>query len=151
MPSGKYLMEDFYYAGGLPAVIRELGDLIHKDALTVNGKTMGENVADAPCYNRDVIRTLSDPLTPAGGLAVLRGNLCPDGAIIKPSAASPGLMTHRGRAVGMILPMEPAEDTSTASEDATTAWDAFMRAGRRLERRFRPGVSGVRLLSAMRR
>ena len=99
MPSGKYLMEDFYYAGGLPAVIRELGDLIHKDALTVNGKTMGENVADAPCYNRDVIRPLSNPLTPDGGLAVLRGNLCPDGAIVKPSAASPELMVHRGRAV----------------------------------------------------
>ena len=99
MPSGKYLMEDFYYAGGLPAVIRELGDLIHKDALTVNGKTMGENVADAPCYNRDVIRPLSNPLTPDGGLAVLRGNLSPDGAIVKPSAASPELMVHRGRAV----------------------------------------------------
>ena len=99
MPSGKYLMEDFYYAGGLPAVIRELGDLIHRDALTVNGRTIGENTADAPCHDRDVIRTLDAPLTPTGGLAVLRGNLCPDGAIIKPSAASPGLMRHRGRAV----------------------------------------------------
>ncbi len=99
MPSGKYLMEDFYYAGGLPAVIRELGDLIHRDALTVNGRTIGENTADAPCHDRDVIRTLDVPLTPTGGLAVLRGNLCPDGAIIKPSAASPGLMRHRGRAV----------------------------------------------------
>ena len=99
MPSGKYLMEDFYYAGGLPAVIREMGDLIHRDAPTVNGKTIGENTADAPCHDRDVIRTLNAPLTPTGGLAVLRGNLCPDGAIIKPSAASPGLMRHRGRAV----------------------------------------------------
>ncbi|MXY98216.1 MAG: dihydroxy-acid dehydratase [Gemmatimonadetes bacterium] len=99
MPSGKYLMEDFYYAGGLPAVIRELGDLIHRDALTVNGRTIGENTADAPCHDRDVIRTLDAPLTTTGGLAVLRGNLCPDGAIIKPSAASPGLMRHRGRAV----------------------------------------------------
>jgi dihydroxy-acid dehydratase len=99
MPSGKYLMEDFYYAGGLPSVIREMGDLIHQDAMTVNGKTMGENTADAPCYNREVIRPLSDPLTPNGGLAVLRGNLCPDGAILKPSAASPPLMVHRGRAV----------------------------------------------------
>ena len=99
MPSGKYLMEDFYYAGGLPAVIRELGDLIHRDALTVNGRTIGENTADAPCHDRDVIRTLNAPLTTTGGLAVLRGNLCPDGAIIKPSAASPGLMRHRGRAV----------------------------------------------------
>lgn len=99
MPSGQYLMEDFYYAGGLPAVIRELGDLIHRDAVTVNGKTIGENTAGAPCHDRDVIRTLDAPLSPTGGLAVLRGNLCPDGAIIKPSAASPGLMRHRGRAV----------------------------------------------------
>ena len=99
MPSGRYLMEDFYYAGGLPAVIRELGGVIHRDALTVNGKTIGENTAAAPCHDRDVIRTLDAPLTPTGGLAVLKGNLCPDGAIIKPSAASPELMRHRGRAV----------------------------------------------------
>jgi dihydroxy-acid dehydratase len=99
MPSGKYLMEDFYYAGGLPAVIRELGDLIHRDALTVNGKTIGENTANAPCYNREVIMPRAAPLKPHGGIAVLRGNLCPDGAIIKPSAASPGLMKHRGRAI----------------------------------------------------
>src|SRR3989441_144827 len=98
MPAGQYLMEDFYYAGGLAAVIRELGDLIYRDALTVNGKTIGENAADAPCHNRDVIRPLSDPL-PGGGIAVLRGNLCPDGAIIKPSAATPALMKHYGRAV----------------------------------------------------
>jgi L-arabonate dehydrase len=99
MPSGKYLMEDFYYAGGLPAVIRELGDLIRRDALTVNGKTIGENTADAPCYDRDVIRPFDDPLTKRGGLAILRGNLCPDGAVIKPSAATQALMKHRGRAV----------------------------------------------------
>jgi L-arabonate dehydrase len=99
MPSGKHLMEDFYYAGGLPAVIHELGDLIRRDALTVNGKTIGENTADAPCYNRDVIRPFDDPLMKRGGLAILRGNLCPDGAVIKPSAATPALMKHRGRAV----------------------------------------------------
>ncbi|HMG36173.1 MAG TPA: IlvD/Edd family dehydratase [Blastocatellia bacterium] len=99
MPSGKYLMEDFYYAGGLPAVIRELDDLIHRDALTVNGKTIGENVADAPCYDREVIREFNNPLKADSGLAVLRGNLCPNGAIIKPSAATPELMQHRGRAV----------------------------------------------------
>jgi len=99
MPSGKYLMEDFYYAGGLPAVIEDLGDLIHRDALTVNGKTMGENVAGARCYNRDVIKPKSEPLTKEGGLAVLRGNLCPNGAVLKPSAATPELMKHRGRAV----------------------------------------------------
>jgi len=99
MPSGKYLMEDFYYAGGLPAVIRELGDMIHGEALTVNGKTIGENVAGAPCYNRDVIKPVNEPLRADSGIAVLRGNLCPDGAIIKPSAATPELMTHSGRAV----------------------------------------------------
>jgi dihydroxy-acid dehydratase len=98
-PSGKYLMEDFYYAGGLPAVIRELGELIHRDALTVNGKTMGENVTEAPCYNRDVIKTRREPFKPHGGIAVLRGNLAPNGAVIKPSAATPELMKHRGRAV----------------------------------------------------
>src|SRR5262245_48076540 len=99
MPAGAYLMEDFYYAGGLPAVIRELRDLIHRDALTVNGKTIGENTAEAPCYNREVIKPLANPLKADSGLAVLRGNLCPDGAIIKPSAATPELMKHRGRAV----------------------------------------------------
>ena len=99
MPSGRFLMEDFYYAGGLPAVIRELGALIHTDALTVNGRTMGENTRDAPCWNREVIRTLDKPLKRKAGIAVLRGNLCPDGAVIKPSAATPKLMKHRGRAV----------------------------------------------------
>jgi dihydroxy-acid dehydratase len=99
MPSGKYLMEDFYYAGGLPAVIRDLGDLIHTDALTVNGKTIGENSAAAVCYNRDVIRPRNEPLVREGGIAVLRGNLCPNGAVLKPSAATPELMKHRGRAV----------------------------------------------------
>jgi dihydroxy-acid dehydratase len=98
-PSGQYLMEDFYYAGGLPAVLRELGDRIHRDALTVTGKTVGENVEDAPCYNRDVIRPLSNPVIPDSGIAVLRGNLAPDGAVIKPSAASPHLLRHTGRAV----------------------------------------------------
>src|SRR5678815_489488 len=99
MPSGKYLMEDFFYAGGLPAVIEDLGELINRDALTVNGKTIGENVAGARCWNRDVIRPTNNPLTKEGGLAVLRGNLCPNGAVIKPSAATPELMKHRGRAV----------------------------------------------------
>jgi L-arabonate dehydrase len=98
-PSGQYLMEDFYYAGGLPAVLRELGGHIHRDALTVTGKTVGENVEDAPCYNSDVIRPLSNPVVPDSGIAVLRGNLAPDGAVIKPSAASPHLLKHMGRAV----------------------------------------------------
>ena len=101
MPSGKYLMEDFYYAGGLPAVLRELGknDLLNKNVLTVNGRTMWQNVKDAPCWNRDVIHAVKQPFKKNTGIAVLRGNLCPGGAIIKPSAASPKLMKHRGRAV----------------------------------------------------
>jgi L-arabonate dehydrase len=99
MPSGKYLMEDFYYAGGLPAVLREIGPLLNKDALTVNGNTIWENVKDAPCWNRDVVTPFKQPFKENTGIAVLRGNLCPDGAIIKPSAATPKLMQHRGRAV----------------------------------------------------
>jgi L-arabonate dehydrase len=101
MPSGKYLMEDFYYAGGLPAVLRELGEnaLLNKGALTVNGKTIWENNQDAPCYSREVITPFSKPFKENTGIVVLRGNLCPDGAVIKPSAATPGLMKHRGRAV----------------------------------------------------
>lgn len=99
MPSGEYLMEDFFYAGGLPAVISELKDHLHGDALTVTGKSLAENNADARCYNRKVIAPIDQPLKEAAGIAVLRGNLCPDGAIIKPSAASPVLMQHRGRAV----------------------------------------------------
>ena len=99
MPSGKYLMEDFYYAGGLPAVIVELGNMIHREALTVSGKSIGENVDNTVCHNRDVIRPLSTPLTADGGIAVLRGNLSPNGAVIKPSAATTRLMKHRGRAV----------------------------------------------------
>ena len=99
MPSGKYLMEDFYYAGGLPAVIRELGRYLNKKALTVNGKTLWENSKDAVCYNRKVIFPLKKPFKKQGGIAVLKGNLCPNGAIVKPSAASPHLMKHKGRAV----------------------------------------------------
>ena len=87
MPAGKYLMEDFYYAGGLPVVIQELKDSLDLNALTATGKSLGENVAGAVCYNRDVIASLDAPLIEAAGLAVLRGNLCEDGAIIKPSAA----------------------------------------------------------------
>lgn len=98
-PSGEYLMEDFYYAGGLPAVIREMGSLIHRDALTVSGSTLGEHTSDAPCYDRKVILPISAPLKDKAGIAVLKGNLAPDGAIIKPSASTPSLLVHRGRAV----------------------------------------------------
>ncbi|MCB0570746.1 MAG: dihydroxy-acid dehydratase, partial [Phaeodactylibacter sp.] len=91
--------EDFYYAGGLPAVIRELGQHLHTGALTVNGKTIGENCRSAECYNREVIAPLDSPLKEHAGIAVLKGNLCPDGAVIKPSAATDRLMQHTGRAV----------------------------------------------------
>jgi dihydroxyacid dehydratase/phosphogluconate dehydratase len=101
MPSGRFLMEDFCYAGGLPVVMKALGDhgLLNKDALTVNGQTMWENVKGAKNYNEEVIRPFDNPLTKSGGIAVLRGNLVPGGAILKPSAATPALMKHRGRAV----------------------------------------------------
>ncbi|MBX3607005.1 MAG: dihydroxy-acid dehydratase [Piscinibacter sp.] len=98
-PSGRFLMEDFYYAGGLPAVLKEIRHLLHLDAPTVNGRTLGQNTADAPCWNREVIKPLAEPFKPAAGIAVLRGNLAPEGAVIKPSAASDHLLTHRGRAV----------------------------------------------------
>ncbi len=101
-PSGRYLMEEFYYAGGLPAVLRRLGEadlLPHKDALTVNGQTMWDNVKDAPIYNDEVVRPLAKPLIEDGGICILRGNLAPRGAVLKPSAATPELMKHRGRAV----------------------------------------------------
>jgi len=101
MPSGRFLAEDYYYAGGLPAVLRRLGEhgLLEKDARTINGKTIWENVKDAPCWNEEVIRPWDRPLVGEGGLVVLRGNLAPDGAVLKPSAASPHLLRHRGRAV----------------------------------------------------
>jgi len=98
-PSGKYLMEDFYYAGGLPAVMKSLGDALHGDVITVNGRTMAENIAKAECFNDDVIRPLDNPLAENGGIAVLRGNLAQNGAVLKPSAATLELLTHRGRAV----------------------------------------------------
>jgi L-arabonate dehydrase len=100
-PSGRYLMEDLYYAGGLPAVMRVLGEngLLNRDALTVNGQTQWENVKDAPNWNGDVIRAFDNPVVAQGGIAVLNGNLAPNGAVLKPSAASPALMKHRGRAV----------------------------------------------------
>jgi len=101
MPSGRFLMEDFYYAGGLPAAVRALGEhgYLHKDAPTVNGKTLWENCKDAPNWNTEVIREFDNPLVAHGGVAILKGNLAPDGAVLKPSAASPHLLKHRGRAV----------------------------------------------------
>ena len=101
MPSGKYLMEEFFYAGGLPVVIKRLAEagLLHKDALTVSGGPIWDEVKDVVNYNEDVILPADRPLTAHGGIAVLKGNLAPKGAVLKPSAASPHLMKHRGRAV----------------------------------------------------
>ncbi|MGO8818245.1 MAG: IlvD/Edd family dehydratase [Terriglobia bacterium] len=98
-PSGKFLMEDFSYAGGVPAVLKEISPLLHLEALTASGKTMGENLKGAACFNREIIRPLNEPLLPQGGVVVLNGNLAPLGAVIKQSAVSPHLMKHRGRAV----------------------------------------------------
>jgi len=99
MPSGAKLMEDFHYAGGLPAVIETLSSRYHLECLTVTGETLGQNNAGAPCHDRGVIRPAAESLVADAGLAVLRGNLAPRGAILKPSAATPRLMKHRGRAV----------------------------------------------------
>jgi len=115
MPSGRYLMEDFCYAGGLPVVLRALGEhgLLNRDAPTVNGRTIWDNVKGAENFNAEVIRPWDKPLLQSGGIAVLRGNLAPDGAIIKPSAATPALMRHRGRAVVF----ENIEDYKAKIED----------------------------------
>lgn len=98
-PSGSFFMEDLYYAGGLPAVLKELDSLLHGNALTVNGKTLRENYSTAVCYNREVIAPAANPVSTTTGLAVVKGNICPDGAVIKPSAASPHLMRHTGPAL----------------------------------------------------
>ncbi|EAU47201.1 L-arabinonate dehydratase [Salipiger bermudensis] len=101
MPSGEYLMEEFFYAGGLPVVLKRLGEagLLHKDALTVSGESIWDEVRDVLNHNEDVIRPVGKGLTPQGGIAVLRGNLAPNGAVLKPSAASKHLLQHKGRAV----------------------------------------------------
>jgi dihydroxy-acid dehydratase len=98
-PGGQYLMEDFYYAGGLPALLAQLGDQLHLDRITANGRTLGENLAGAAIYNESVIHPIDKPFSPEGGLAVLRGNLAPRGAVIKHLAADPRLLQHRGPAV----------------------------------------------------
>lgn len=98
-PSGAFLMEDFFAAGGVPAVMRELLPMLDANAVTANGKTVAENVADAECFNREVVKPFANPLHAEGGTAILYGNLAPDGAVIKPTAASSRLLRHRGRAV----------------------------------------------------
>jgi L-arabonate dehydrase len=98
-PSGKYFMEDLYYAGGLPAVMKELDQVLHQNAITVNGKPIKENYEVAECYNRDVVASLKEPFNPLSGVAILKGNLSENGAVIKPSAASPHLLKHSGKAL----------------------------------------------------
>jgi dihydroxy-acid dehydratase len=122
MPSGRFLMEDFYYAGGLPVVLRALGErgLLNKDAPTVNGRTIWENVSEAPCWNREVITPFAAPFKPDAGIAILTGNLAPNGAVIKPSAASPNLLKHTGRAVVF----ESVEEMHHAVEDESLDIDA---------------------------
>jgi len=99
MPSGKYLMEDYYYAGGLPVVMKELGEALHQQVKSVNGTSLKENYENATCYNREIIAPIDKPWKEAAGIAVLKGNLCENGAVIKPSAASTKLMKHKGKAV----------------------------------------------------
>ncbi|MGH3390166.1 MAG: IlvD/Edd family dehydratase [Actinomadura sp.] len=113
LPSGRFLMEDFFYAGGIPAVVRALGDRVHREALTVTGRTIGDETAEAPNWNPEVIRDLDAPVKERAGIAVLRGNLAPGGAVIKPSAATPALLRHRGRAVVF----ESVEDLAARVDD----------------------------------
>lgn len=112
-PSGAYFMEDLYYAGGLPAVLKELDALLHKDCITVNGKTISQNYEKSNCYNRSVIATKEAPFNTLAGTFVLKGNLCENGAVIKPSAASPALMQHTGKA----LVFENIEDYKARIDD----------------------------------
>jgi dihydroxy-acid dehydratase len=122
-PSGKYLMEDFWFAGGLPALLAKIAPLLDLSAPTVNGRTLGENIAGAPCYDDDVIRGLNDPVVSLERgltLAVLRGNLCPNGAVMKTSAADPSLLRHTGPAVVFDGPA----DMAARIDDPATAIDA---------------------------
>ena len=98
-PSGKYLMEDFHYAGGLAGLLNEMRSLLHQDEITCTGKTLGENISPFKIHNSDVIKPLDKPMSPEGGLVVLRGNLAPNGAVIKTSAATPSLLQHVGKAI----------------------------------------------------
>ncbi|HXV07237.1 MAG TPA: dihydroxy-acid dehydratase, partial [Burkholderiales bacterium] len=119
-PSGKYLMEDFYYAGGLLGLMAEMKSLLDLSQRCVNGATLGENIDGAKSYNHDVIATLERPVQSSGGLAVLRGNLAPDGAVIKPSAAEPKLLQHTGKAVVF----EDYDDMAKRIDDEALAVEA---------------------------
>ena len=118
-PSGKYFMEDLFYAGGLPAVLKELDHFLHHNCITANGKTIKENYTDAQCHNSHVIATIDEPFNSATGLAILKGNLCEEGAVIKPSAASAHLMQHTGKA----LVFESIEDYKARIDDDTLEVD----------------------------
>ncbi|HEY5823132.1 MAG TPA: IlvD/Edd family dehydratase [Cyclobacteriaceae bacterium] len=119
-PSGQNYMEDLYYSGGLPALIKEMKSIIHNDALTVNGKTMGENCAKAEVCDRNVISTMLEPFKPESGIVVVKGNLAPNGAVIKPSAATPSLLKHSGKAVVF----ENIEDYHARVDDPNLEIDA---------------------------
>src|SRR5665647_1432565 len=119
-PSGENYMEDLYYSGGLPAVLKEMATVIHNDVITVNGKTLGENCAAAEVYNRNIISTMEEPFKPESGIVVVKGNLAPNGAVIKPSAASPALLKHSGKAVVF----ENIEDYHARIDDPELAIDA---------------------------
>jgi dihydroxy-acid dehydratase len=121
MPSGRFLMEDFYYAGGLPVVLRRLGEqgLLQREAQTANGASIWDNVKDAPCWNDEVITSFGQPFKPEAGIALLTGNLAPRGAVIKPSAASPHLLNHTGRAVVF----ESVEEMHKAVDDESLEID----------------------------
>jgi L-arabonate dehydrase len=121
MPSGEFLMEDFYYAGGVPALMEELGAMLYRDHITVTGKSVADNIAGARCWNSQVIRPVRDPYQPAGsGTVVLRGTLAPRGAVLKVSAASPELLKHRGQA----LVFDRVEDYNEVCDDPDLPVDA---------------------------
>ena len=119
-PSGENYMEDLYYSGGLPALIKEMKAIIHNDAITVNGKTMGANCAGAEVYDRKIISTMEEPFKPESGIVVVKGNLAPNGAVIKPSAATPALLKHSGKAVVF----ENIEDYHARIDDPALEIDA---------------------------
>lgn len=112
-PSGQYFMEDFFYAGGLPAVMRELKDKLHQSCITANGKTVGENYKESPCYNREVVASIAAPFNPLAGVIVVKGNLSEHGAVLKPSAATPELLQH----VGPAIVFEDIEDFKARIDD----------------------------------
>ena len=118
-PSGEHYLEDLYYSGGMPAIMKEMGSVMHQNALTVNGKSIGENCAKAEVYDRNIIGTMQAPFKPDSGIIVVTGNLAPNGAVIKPSAASANLLTHRGKAVVF----ESIEDYHARIEDSNLAID----------------------------